>query len=635
MQTGGIDLSKTASSRCLQFENEKKLKARILFPVTPFNIFNGLFPYGLALIGTMAKKAGYEVYSLICKPDEELTNYLDRLIKYIKDNNINIVAISANSTIYPETKNMIKRVRSEGCVTILGGIIVTSHPILIAESIGADFYIYGEGEETFLELIKAITHGKDDYSDIDGLLYYCENKTVMNKPRKPIHDLDSLPFIDHELFDFTEHLRLYRTLFLISSRSCPYSCTFCYNKTHIPYRRHSLNYSFEQLDDYLKYYGENIQELRFNDSLFNTDKSYLSEFCERIKPYGLPYSILSRVSNVDKETMKKLKDSGCYAILYGLESVNDSVLQSMNKKITFKEIENAFEITKSHGIKSYGVLIFGDIVETEETVKENLEFFFANILKHSILLTALHIYPGTKVYDYAVKNGIIQNELEYFESNLPILNISRLSDRYFTSLLEKINRYNSICSIAYTPLYTKNNTYSVSQQGTVSFSVFCPICNNEVHINNIDINTELSGIFGNQNDRRMDCRICCSQFRWHKMPMVETFIFFHKHKEKYYQFFHSYFGKKILVFGMSDVIRYFISAFPELGSSIVGIVDSKYENFHCDSYSGLKVNPPEYAENTDFEFVISGAVYRINEIVKVLQNMGKKVNIINWNDVLK
>ena len=122
----------------------QKIKANILFAITPFNIEDGAYPYGFALIGTMVKQAGCNVQALISHPGESYSQYNLRFLDFISKKEINVVAFSATSMYYPETKHLIELAKSKGCITVLGGYIVSAQPELITENIGADFCVYGE-----------------------------------------------------------------------------------------------------------------------------------------------------------------------------------------------------------------------------------------------------------------------------------------------------------------------------------------------------------------------------------------------------------------------------------------------------------------------------------------------------------
>jgi radical SAM superfamily enzyme YgiQ (UPF0313 family)/transcription elongation factor Elf1 len=598
------------------------LKSRILFAVAPFNIDAGAYPYGFALIGTMAKQAGYEVQSLISHPNEDNSGYNLRFLDFISKKDINIVALSSTSMYYPETKLLIELAKSKGCITVLGGFIVSAQPELITANIGADFCVYGEGEYTFLELIDAIENDKD-LSAIDGLLYLESGAVVKNRPRKPIKNLDALPFLDLSLFNFDKFSNI---LMLLGSRSCPYGCTFCYRSPDIPYRQRSLDSLFLELDYFLQRYGNIVKEIQFMDDLFMINKARVLEFCKNIKTYKLPFSIQGRVDCVDEELMAALKDSGCHAMFFGLESVNNNILESMNKKTTFRQIKNALEVSVKHGIMPGGVFIFGDKEDDEYTIQNSIQFFIENISKYCIFLAPIFLLPGTAIYNYAVSQKIITDEIDFLERKLPLTNVSKLAEEQYQFLLGRLESYNKAKEIiALAPIVTRYNSFSINNDGSMNIEFYCPVCGKKAAFFNVGLDALLSSL-------GQYCRNCGSMFSWAEQPMIKTFNNLNKYREIYAEYLSQYKGR-ILVYGMNDAIKYFIHAIPEFRKSIVKIVDRNYEYYRNDTFCDLKVESPVSLKDVKYDYFITAETIQAGEIKASLERYGLPAdNMIDWEN---
>jgi len=601
------------------------MKANILFAIPPFNINYGAYPYGFALIGTMAKQAGHEVHSLIAKPDENNNEYCSRFINFILGKKITIVALSSTSIRYPETKHLIELAKSRGCITVLGGFIVSAQPELVMANIGADFCVFGEGEYTFLELVHAIEND-GDLSVINGLLYFENGLVVKNHPRKPILDLDTLPFLDLTLFDFSEFSQI---LMLIGSRSCPYGCTFCYRSPDIPYRQRSLNSLFLELDYFLQYYGHIVKEIQLQDDLFMVNKTRVLEFCKRIKPYKLPFSIQGRADFVDEELIIALKDAGCYLMEFGLESVNDKILESMNKKISFQQIKNALELSVEHGIMPFGVFIFGDKEDDECTVQNSLQFFIENITKYWINLSPIILFPGSTIYNLAVSKGIITDEIAFLEQKLPYTNVSKLTEEQYQILLKKLDFYKKAGrNIAHTPIFTQYNVFSINSDGSMNLVVYCPICGKKVEYENVMLETLLK-------PHGRDCQNCGNMFIWTNWSMIKNFQDQNEYRIIYSEYL-SQFKGRILIYGMNDTFKYFMCTIPEFRKNIVKIVDRYYDYYRNDIYCGLKVEATTTLEKTVYDYFIVAETNKINEIKVTLTQYGLNTdNIIDWENHLK
>ena len=598
------------------------MKANILFIIAPFNIDIGAYPYGLALIGTMAKQAGYEVQSLISYPNESNSKYNSRLLTYISEKNINVVAISATSMYYPETKYIISMAKKKDCITILGGFIVNAQPELITANIGADFCVYGEGEYTFLELIDAIENNKN-FNNINGLLYLENGTVVKNQPRIPIKNLDSLPFIDFSLFNFYEISNL---LMLLGSRSCPYSCTFCYRSSDIPYRQRSLDSLFLELDSYLQHYKNHVKELQFLDDLFMISKERVLEFCKRIKPYNLPFTIQGRVDLIDEEMIIALKEAGCHALFFGLESVNEKILKSMNKKTTYQQIKSALELSVKYSIMPSGRFIIGDKEDDVNTIQECFQFFIENILKFCIFIGPIVLLPGTVIYNYAISKKIITDEVDFLERKLPLTNISKLTEEQYKLFLVKIEYYNKVKEIvSLVPIVSKHNPFSINDDGSLNIEFYCPICHHKMKLKNMELKNFSSSFM-------QYCINCSIMFSWSEQPLIKKFYALEKYKDVYTEYL-SQFKGRILIYELNDTIQYFIHAISEFRKNIVQIVDRNYEIYKNDIFCGLKVESPDSLNHTKYNYFITAETIRIDEIKNSLMQHGLPVdNMIDWEN---
>lgn len=204
---------------------------------------------------------------------------------------------------------------------------------------------------------------------------------------------------------------------VIASRSCPFSCTFCFHPSGRKYRQRSLDNIFAEIDYLLK--TTEVKQLIISDELFAVKKQRVFEFCKRISKYKINWSLQLRVTDVNPEMLQAMKDSGCVCISYGLESADNSVLKSMEKHITIEQIETALKMTYAVNIDIQGGFIFGDIAETNETAANTLKWFDANS-NYGLELNMIHIFPGTPLYNFAFEHGIIRDKVEYLKKGLSV-----------------------------------------------------------------------------------------------------------------------------------------------------------------------------------------------------------------------
>lgn len=452
------------------------------------------FPIGLACISSSLKHAGFKVKCLNLNHYEDEDKIIEDILS---QNDIKIVAtggLSAHINNIQSLRNKFKKYTD--MVFILGGGILSSEPTLIFEELDIDYGVLHEGEETILELVDYILNKQLKIEDINGIVYRKSNKVTMTMVRDSINDLNSLPFPDYDGFEIEEYLDNQmpnddfslsvfdnpRMIPAITTRSCPFSCTFCYHPLGKKYRVTSLNYFFEWLDDLIKKYNVNMLDL--SDELFSANKERMHEFARRIKPLNLKWTAAMRVTDIDDETLEMLSDSGLYAIQYGIESASDIVLKSMKKKIKMVDVDNALTLTRKHNIGIQANLIFGDVAESKSTYKESLDWWVKN-KKHQIMLSSISAYPGTPIYIDAIQNGKIQNVLQFIKDGCPQINLTTMNDNEYIQMRQDI--IDSIYEHKLHPKVLKSTiTGSDIHRGALySIDLICPHCEKENNYKNM------------------------------------------------------------------------------------------------------------------------------------------------------
>ena len=453
------------------------------------------FPFGLAYISSYLKSKGFAVFCLnLCQFTEE--EQIEKILEtWINKNKIDAVMTGGMSCHWEAINNVIESVKNvkKNIITITGGPVITSDPFLAMENMQIDYGVIGEGEITAAELAETLIT-KKGVENIKGIIYRKDTRLICNKERPPIMDLDSLPIPDYDNFDYDECIGLMkysgqepilenydivRHFSIIGSRSCPFSCTFCYHPLGKTYRQRSLQNIFKEIDYLVDRYKINF--IFFSDELFSTNIERMLEFAERMKKYNIKWDAMFRVNTVTKEILDKLKTSGLYFMVYGVESMSDRILKSMNKKITKKEIENAFKMTYEAGIACSGNILLGDPAETTETIDESISWWRSN-RHYNISLTYIKAIPDSVVYQNAVKNKIIKDKLKHIKNNFPIINLTKIPDKKFNEIKKEIIKNQE--KINFLKLGKLLNTEKLKEKYNghhfYNFTVECPLCN-KVH----------------------------------------------------------------------------------------------------------------------------------------------------------
>ena len=255
-------------------------------------------------------------------------------------------------------------------------------------------------------------HGKP-LEEILGISYR-KNGSVVHTPDRPdVQDLDSLPHVtevyrrDLDVTKYNVPFLLYPYVSLYTTRGCPAQCTFCLWPQTLsghPWRKRSTDDVAREMAK-AKEYWPNVREFFFDDDTFNIQKARTIELCTKLKPLKLTWSCTSRVTT-DYETLKAMKDAGCRLLIVGYESGDPQILKNIKKGAT---TERARQFTKD--CHKLGLVVHGDFIlglpgETHDTINRTIAFA-KELDVETIQVSVAHAYPGTELYDYAVKNGFM------------------------------------------------------------------------------------------------------------------------------------------------------------------------------------------------------------------------------------
>jgi len=243
---------------------------------------------------------------------------------------------------------------------------------------------------------------------------FLKNGSVVHTPDRPeVQDLDSLPHVteiyrrDLDVTKYNVPFLLYPYVSLYTTRGCPAQCTFCLWPQTLsghPWRKRSTDDVAREMAK-AKEFWPDVREFFFDDDTFNIQKVRTIELCEKLKPLKLTWSCTSRVTT-DYETLKAMKEAGCRLLIVGYESGDPQILKNIKKGAT---VERARQFTKD--CHKLGLVVHGDFIlglpgETHDTIR-NTVAFAKELDVETIQVSVAHAYPGTELYDYAVKNGFM------------------------------------------------------------------------------------------------------------------------------------------------------------------------------------------------------------------------------------
>jgi len=309
-----------------------------------------------------------------------------------------LVGISTITTTALEAYAILDRIKQRGNIpVVMGGPHVTFLPDEALER-GADFVMRGEGEYAFVELVKRLRAGDDDFSSIPGLSYHSGNESIHNPAMRQVEHLDDLPWPDLTLIRNYEKIR---TIPVMTSRGCPYNCKFC-SVTKMFGRRYRFRDTADVLDELEMLHERNPRaSFFFYDDNFTARPKRTKELLQGMIDRGLKVSwtAQARVDVVkDEELLDLMRESRCTFLYLGLESINPLTLESYRKEQTVQDIADAVKILHKYRIKVHGMFVLGSDDDDLQTIKDTVRF--ARGLKiDTVQFLVLTPFPGTETYD--------------------------------------------------------------------------------------------------------------------------------------------------------------------------------------------------------------------------------------------
>jgi len=311
-------------------------------------------------------------------------------------------------------------------------------------------------------------------------------------------DLNLLPEPDLELMGIEKNIDLQkdsrisyhlvrydigRSIHVAASRSCPFQCTFCHHAGMGKYKTHDIDRVLAQIEQYVNKYD--VNRISILDELFSADRERLRSFCNRLqeKKLNIKWFCQLRVDQLEQELLELMKQSGCDFISIGIESGSDIVLTSMQKKIKAIEIANAAKMLRKANIGFQANFLFGDPLETNETLAESLRFQQENEL-YFVDWSAVIPYAGTQIFDEAWEKGLIKDKVQFIRHQCDIsgylykhqINMTQMSDTEYQDWYIRLREMNDLNHRKRLAVVTGTRSVGLWQS---DLTIACPSCQHQ------------------------------------------------------------------------------------------------------------------------------------------------------------
>jgi anaerobic magnesium-protoporphyrin IX monomethyl ester cyclase len=421
---------------------------KVLLIEPPINAFTGLvkrgYPIGLCMLAAVAHRdriAEVKVYdadkSAASSDGLDFTNQRQHMAQYLEGVNDvrhpvwkpltqvldafkpDVVGITTMTIQYASALQTAKIVKewNRDCTVILGGPHASVMPRLMIDWPHADIVVNGEGEAAFPEILKRLRSNRREIETIPGVITKDSAGGVAALPQE-IEHLDDLPFPDRRALMQPESYSPEDMGLILTSRGCPYHCSYCSNFTRKT-RFRSVEKVLAEVCEVQAAYG--TRQFMFKDDSFTLRRERVTEFCQQIveKRIHMLWECTTRLDLLDDHLMGLMKRAGCNRVGVGIESGDDEMLQIYNKRLTKQRIREGVKVLQRSGVFWTGYFMMALPMETEDQILRTLEFMTE--LKPSYAAIGVYKpYPGTKLFAMAEELGLVDSKVEnthFFNTN--------------------------------------------------------------------------------------------------------------------------------------------------------------------------------------------------------------------------
>jgi radical SAM superfamily enzyme YgiQ (UPF0313 family) len=268
---------------------------------------------------------------------------------------------------------------------------------------GFDFVVIGEGEQTMLELVKALEND-DDINEVSGISFFNKDQLQENVARVKIRELPTLPFPDRGGIPFETYLNVWkehhgmRTANISTQRGCPYTCKWCSTAVYgQSYRRNEPDRVVAEIIHLKEDFG--VEALWFVDDVFTVSHKWIEKLHAEFAKNDLiiPFEIITRAERLNESILGQLKEMGCFRIWIGAESGSQKIIDRMDRRVKLETVQEMMQMTQKFGMESGTFIMVGYPGETHEDVRATMDHIKRC---NPDLLTITRAYPikGTALY---------------------------------------------------------------------------------------------------------------------------------------------------------------------------------------------------------------------------------------------
>lgn len=367
-------------------------------------------PLGLLYISAWLEQHG-EQHEVFDSTFSNVHQQQVRLMSCIPD----IIGIYTNLMTRANVIRLVTWMRSQTAFAhtwiVLGGPEVRHHAEGLLD-LGADIVVVGEGEQTFLEIVRHRKLGEslDSLGHIHGLVFRNQGKTIETPARTLMRELDLLPLPNRKKVDISLYTKAwkerhgYSMISVSTMRGCPYTCKWCSRAVYGgTYRRRAPALVAKELRFIRETYAPDM--VWFVDDVFTISHKWLAEFVHQVKLQDaiIPYEIITRADRMNEQVVHLLKESGCARIWIGAESGSQRIIDAMDRRVDVAKVQEMIRLCAKNRISTGTFIMLGYPGETLADIRATIHHLVVSNPDHFTLTIAYPI-KGTPLYDEVKEN---------------------------------------------------------------------------------------------------------------------------------------------------------------------------------------------------------------------------------------
>lgn len=395
-------------------------------------------PLGIAYLAAALERADIEVRVLDLVVFPYSKGMLEDLLNDFKPDMVGITAVTmtfdAAAAVLKDVKDIAPEIK-----TVIGG----PHATFCIEEImqdypAVDFIVLGEGEEAIVDLVRAVESSRG-FENIVGLVYRDGDSVRNTGSRPPGIDVNTLPVPARHLLPLGRYRALGMAISMTTSRGCPFNCIFCIGRKMVGAKvRYRDPIKVVDELEYLSTLG--FHQINIADDLFTANKKHCLQVCDEILKRNIKtkWTSFARVDTVSPEVLVRMKEAGCSAVSFGVETGVPEIMKTIRKGITLEQVVSAVGMCTEADVIPHASFILGLPGETPETMQQTVDFgekIKAMGVSHGFHLLAP--FPGTRIRDEADGYGlkILTNDWSQYHANRAIVETDSVTRDMFDEVV--------------------------------------------------------------------------------------------------------------------------------------------------------------------------------------------------------